>query len=108
MLMHCFWLLESKFAFEFKCLILSLNLSKFRSLEKAPDLLLLKAQPSPAIAVWLPKSAGGPRTSGLVRFVTLSAQQRPSFSPPTPRRPAQRLSSLAVADRWGPPVIPHL
>ena len=46
MLMHCFWLLEFKFAFEFKCLIFSLNLSKFRSLEKAPDLLLLKAQPS--------------------------------------------------------------
>ena len=46
MLMHYFWLLEFKFAFEFKCLIFSLNLSKFRSLEKAPDLLLLKAQPS--------------------------------------------------------------
>ena len=46
MLMHCFWLLEFKFAFEFKCLIFSLNLSKFRSLEKAPDLSLLKAQPS--------------------------------------------------------------
>ena len=32
MLVHCFWLLEFKFAFEFKCLIFSLNLSKFRSL----------------------------------------------------------------------------
>ena len=46
MLMNCFWLLEFKYTFEFKCLIISLNLSKFRSLEKAPDLFLLKAQPS--------------------------------------------------------------
>ena len=46
MLVHCFWLLEFKFAFEFNCLIFSLKLLKFRSLEKAPDLSLLKAQPS--------------------------------------------------------------
>ena len=46
MLVHYFWLLEFKFAFEFNCLIFSLNLSKFRSLEKPPGLSSLVAQPS--------------------------------------------------------------
>ena len=108
MLMHCFWLLEFKFAFEFKCLIFSLNLSKFRSLEKAPDLSLLKAQPSsrnPSAKVrWRPSDSPAWFASSPA-LGPAAAQLGPSF----PRRPApRRFPPLAVADRRGPPVIPLL
>ena len=107
MLMHCLWLLEFKFAFEFKCLIFSLNLSKFRSLEKAPDLFLLKAQPSfrgPSAKVrWRPSYS--PASSASPPSLGPAAAQQPTFPS---RRPAQRLPPLADTDRWGPPVIPHL
>ena len=107
MLMHCFWLLEFKFAFEFKCLIFSLNLSKFRSLEKAPDLFLLEAQPSsrgPSAKVrWKPSDS--PAWFASSPSLGPAAAQQPTAPS---RRPAQRLPPLAVADRWGPPVIPHL
>ena len=104
MLMHCFWLLEFKFAFEFKCLIFSLNLSKFRSLEKAPDLSLLKAQPSyrclAAEVRW--------RSSDF-RPGSLRRPSRPSSGPASAHLlragPRSAFPSLAVADRWGPPVI---
>ena len=105
MLMHCFWLLEFKFAFEFKCLIFSLNLSKFRSLAKAPDLFLLEAQPTsrgPSAKVrWRPSYSRPRPLRSLPRPSSSPAQ--PSYSAPARAAP---FPSLAVADRWGPPVIP--
>ena len=87
--MHCFWLLEFKFAFEFKCLIFSLNLSKFRSLEKAPDLSLLEAQPSsrgPSAKVrWKPSDS--PAWFASSPSLGPAAAQ---LSPVIPRRPAPR------------------
>ena len=69
------------------CLIFSLNLSKFRSLEKASDLPLLKAQPSyrgPTAKVrWSPSDSPASSASPFS-----SAQQRPNSSPLSPRRPA--------------------
>ena len=104
MLMHCFWLLEFKFAFEFNCLIFSLNLSKFRSLEKAPDLSLLKAQPSyrgPSAEV---RRSPLDFSASLARrrsFGSAAAQQRPAF----PGRPVPHLSSVVVANTRGLHVI---
>ena len=122
MLVHCFWLLEFKFAFEFNCLIFSLNISKFRSLEKAPDLSLLEAQPSdrgpsaevrrspldfsaslarrrsfgPAAAQQQPASRAGPRRAFL-RSPSLTGGTHMSSPPLSRTRARVRVPAASVA-----------
>ena len=113
MLVHCFLLLEFKFAFEFNCLIFSLNLSKFRSL-----FLPLEIPARSRVAPSASRPSPASRQPSKVRWSTLffsaqcsftpwpsrfgppAAQQQPSSAAPSP--------SAAVADTRDPPVIPYL
>jgi hypothetical protein len=98
MLVHCFWLLEFKFKFEFYCLN---PFSKFPKPSSLPTLFLLRFQPN---------TPSSPAAARFLFFLFtlqagLAAQQasRASHQPAQPRQPPP---VPWVADPWVPLVIP--